>query len=85
MAATTGFSLASILSTTSGSHGITGGFNFQHCWSSGWLAGRALAGVEADLHVYEAMSHAGYAIWTDTPESRDMYSEVGAFLAGHLD
>jgi predicted flavoprotein YhiN len=23
--------------------GITGGFNFQHCWSSGWLAGRALA------------------------------------------
>jgi acetyl esterase/lipase len=43
------------------------------------------AGVEADLHVYEAMSHAGYAIWTDTPESRDMYSEVGAFLAGHLD
>jgi predicted Rossmann fold flavoprotein len=29
--------------------GVTGGFNFQHCWSSGWLAGRALAGVEADL------------------------------------
>ncbi|MFM7086564.1 MAG: NAD(P)/FAD-dependent oxidoreductase [Cyanobium sp.] len=23
--------------------GITGGFNFQHCWTSGWLAGRALA------------------------------------------
>jgi predicted Rossmann fold flavoprotein len=23
--------------------GVTGGFNFQHCWSSGWLAGRALA------------------------------------------
>ncbi|MEB3185203.1 MAG: NAD(P)/FAD-dependent oxidoreductase [Cyanobacteriota bacterium] len=22
--------------------GITGGFNFQHCWSSGWLAGQAL-------------------------------------------
>jgi predicted Rossmann fold flavoprotein len=22
--------------------GVTGGFNFQHCWSSGWLAGRAL-------------------------------------------
>lgn len=28
--------------------GITGGFNFQHCWSSGWLAGRALA-ASADL------------------------------------
>jgi predicted Rossmann fold flavoprotein len=25
--------------------GITGGFNFQHCWTSGWLAGRSLAGL----------------------------------------
>lgn len=24
--------------------GITGGFNFQHCWTSGWLAGRAIGG-----------------------------------------
>lgn len=23
--------------------GVTGGFNFQHCWSSGWLAGKAVA------------------------------------------
>ena len=23
--------------------GITGGFNFQHCWTSGWLAGKAIA------------------------------------------
>jgi len=23
--------------------GITGGFNFQHCWTSGWLAAQALA------------------------------------------
>ena len=23
--------------------GITGGFNFQHCWTSGWLAGLAIA------------------------------------------
>jgi predicted Rossmann fold flavoprotein len=23
--------------------GVTGGFNFQHCWSSGWLAGQAAA------------------------------------------
>ncbi|MFM8278642.1 MAG: NAD(P)/FAD-dependent oxidoreductase [Cyanobium sp.] len=22
--------------------GVTGGFNFQHCWTSGWLAGQAL-------------------------------------------
>ena len=25
--------------------GVTGGFNFQHCWSSGWLSGQALAGA----------------------------------------
>ncbi len=23
--------------------GITGGFNFQHCWTSGWIAGNAIA------------------------------------------
>jgi predicted flavoprotein YhiN len=23
--------------------GVTGGFNFQHCWTSGWQAGEALA------------------------------------------
>ena len=23
--------------------GVTGGFNFQHCWSSGWIAGGAIA------------------------------------------
>ena len=23
--------------------GVTGGFNFQHCWTSGWLAGRSIA------------------------------------------
>ena len=23
--------------------GITGGFNFQHCWTSGWLAGHAIS------------------------------------------
>lgn len=25
--------------------GITGGFNFQHAWSSGWVAGKTIAGV----------------------------------------
>ena len=25
--------------------GVTGGFNFQACWSGGWLAGRAIAAV----------------------------------------
>ncbi len=23
--------------------GITGGFNFQHAWTSGWIAGKAIA------------------------------------------
>ncbi|MFO7629860.1 MAG: NAD(P)/FAD-dependent oxidoreductase [Prochlorococcaceae cyanobacterium] len=27
--------------------GVTGGFNFQHCWSSGWLAGQAIAAALA--------------------------------------
>ena len=38
------------------------------------------AGVVADLHVYEAMSHAGYIVSPQTPESKDMYREVGAFF-----
>lgn len=25
--------------------GLTGGFNFQSCWTTGWLAGKAMAGV----------------------------------------
>ena len=28
--------------------GVTGGFNFQHCWSSGWLAGQAIAAAGAN-------------------------------------
>ncbi len=27
--------------------GVTGGFNFQAAWTTGWLAGRAMAGVES--------------------------------------
>ena len=22
--------------------GVTGGFNFQHCWTSGWIAGKSI-------------------------------------------
>ncbi len=42
------------------------------------------AGVVADLHVYEAMSHAGYIVSPDTPESHDMYREVSGFFRQHL-
>ena len=27
--------------------GITGGFNFQAAWTTGWIAGRAMADAEA--------------------------------------
>jgi acetyl esterase/lipase len=43
------------------------------------------AGIDADLHVYEGLSHAGYLVSPDTPESRDLYREVKAFLDAHLD
>jgi hypothetical protein len=40
--------------------------------------------VEADLHVYEGMSHAGYVIVVDSPESVDMFNELGMFVDKHL-
>ena len=43
------------------------------------------AHVIADLHVYEGMSHAGYVTVPGTPESIDIYNEVNAFIAEHLD
>ena len=43
------------------------------------------AGVIADLNVYEGMSHAGYMIAGNTPESRQVYSELNDFLLRHLD
>ncbi len=30
--------------------GITGGFNFQAAWTTGWIAGHAMAGVEPRTH-----------------------------------
>jgi epsilon-lactone hydrolase len=42
------------------------------------------AGVVAELNVYEGMSHAGYAFNPDTPEARQVYSELAAFLEQHL-
>ena len=42
------------------------------------------AGVEADLNVYEGMSHAGYMIVANSPESEQVYAELGDFLLEHL-
>jgi acetyl esterase/lipase len=42
------------------------------------------AGVVADLNVYEGMSHADYMIVANSPESEQVYAELGAFLVDHL-
>ena len=39
--------------------GVTGGFNFQHCWSSGWLAGQALAAGSRDRQ----LARNGCPVW----------------------
>ena len=43
------------------------------------------AGVDADLHVYEGVAHADYLILTESPESKDVFREVGAFFKKHLE
>ena len=43
------------------------------------------AGVVADLHVYEGVAHADYLILTESPESKDVFREVGAFFKKHLE
>jgi acetyl esterase/lipase len=40
------------------------------------------AGVEADLHVFEAMPHGGFGGMT--PEDQDLAREVGLFLQSHI-
>jgi acetyl esterase/lipase len=41
------------------------------------------AGVDAEMHVFEAMSHGGWMI-QDFPESRTFTTGVGAFLERHM-
>lgn len=43
------------------------------------------AGAVADLHVYEGVAHADYLILVDSPESKDVFAEVGAFFRKHLE
>ena len=42
------------------------------------------AGVVADLHVYEGFSHAEYLMVPTSPESREVFTELGAFLQHQL-
>ena len=41
--------------------------------------------IEADLHVYEGMSHADYLVVADSPESFEMYRALGKFVEKHLE
>ncbi len=41
-----------------------------------------VAGVDADLHVYEGVSHGEYTL--DSPERDQVFGELGEFLLGHL-
>lgn len=42
------------------------------------------AGVDAQLHVFEALSHIEYVILEKSAESREAYAELSAFLDRHL-
>ncbi|MGH9831401.1 MAG: alpha/beta hydrolase [Blastocatellia bacterium] len=42
------------------------------------------AGVEAQLHVFEGLSHAEYIGLFNAPESKDAWTEVASFFARHL-
>ncbi len=43
-----------------------------------------VAGVVADLNVYEGVAHGDYVLPVDSPESQQAYGELGAFLLKHL-
>ena len=42
------------------------------------------AGVEAELQVFEGMSHGQYALAPDAPETREAFTEIARFLDAHL-
>ena len=42
------------------------------------------AGVEADLQVFEGLSHAQYTINPDAPETREAFEEIALFIDRHM-
>ena len=44
-----------------------------------------VAGVVADLNVYEGVSHGDYAFHDDSPETQQAFGELGVFLLRHLE
>jgi proteasome accessory factor B len=61
-------------------------------WRQAELAGAAAgallklraAGVDAQLHVFEGMSHGFYLALPDAPESRETFSEIAGFFGPRL-
>jgi epsilon-lactone hydrolase len=43
-----------------------------------------LAGIEAELHVFEAMAHADYMLVPQSPESAEAFAEIARFFKQHL-
>ncbi|MBV8606218.1 MAG: alpha/beta hydrolase [Singulisphaera sp.] len=42
------------------------------------------AGVEAELQVFEGISHAQYQLAANTPESKEAFEEIARFFDAHL-
>jgi epsilon-lactone hydrolase len=42
------------------------------------------AGVEAELQVYEGMSHAQYNFDASAPETKEVFTEIARFFDQHL-
>ena len=42
------------------------------------------AGVEAELNVYEGMSHAQYQIDPSVPETKEAFTDIARFFDRHL-
>jgi epsilon-lactone hydrolase len=40
--------------------------------------------VEAELQVFEGISHAQYQLDPDTPESKEAFEEIARFFDAHL-
>ena len=44
-----------------------------------------MAGIEAELNIYEGLSHGEYMKVVDSPESQMIFTELGTFLLKHLE
>jgi len=43
------------------------------------------AGVDAELQVFEGLSHAQYTINADAPETREAFEEIARFFDRHME